>query len=70
MQGDKGLGQQFSIGVAHPGECEKGLLGVRTSLIIQKLYIKWCKGCKTDFYFWTGCGLQNELRTAGLGFTV
>jgi len=32
----------------------------------KKQYIKWCKGCKNDFSFRTGCGLQNELRTAGL----
>ena len=24
------------------------------------------RGCKNDFSFRTGCGLQNELRTAGL----
>jgi len=44
-----------------------GILGMRTSLIIQKKkYIKWCKGCANDFSFRTGCGLRNELRTAAV----
>ena len=57
----KFLDQRFSI-----GGCKKGLLGVRTSLLYKKLYIKWCKGCENDFSFRTGCRLQNELRTGGL----
>jgi len=28
--------------------------------------MKWCKGCKNDFYLQTGCGLKNELRTAAV----
>ena len=33
-------------------------------------YIKWCKGCKNDFSFLTGCGLQKELRTAAVKDTI
>ena len=32
----------------------------------KKHYMKWFKGCKNDFSIRTGCGLQNELKTAGL----
>ena len=69
------LEQQFSIeGARTPGGCKKGFLGVRafllwiliSAMVMQKHYIKWCKGCKNDFSIRTGCGLQNELRTAAL----
>jgi len=41
-----------------------------SAMIVQKQYIKWCKGCKNDFFFRTGCGLQNELRTADLNSCI
>jgi len=51
------IGYCLSTAVLNWG-CEKGLLGVWTFLIIQKQYIKWCKGCKNYFYLRTGCGLK------------
>jgi len=37
-----------------------------SAMITLMQYMKWCKGLKNDFSFRMGCGLQNELRTAGL----
>ena len=52
--------QQFSIG----GE-KRDFMGCK-HLCANFSIIKWCKGCKRDFFFRTGCGLQNELRTSAL----
>ena len=59
------LEQWFSIGGARRDFLGCELL-FSTSLLYKQQYIKWCKGCKNDFSFRTGCGLQNELRTGAL----
>ena len=66
------LVQWFSIGGARTlWGCEKGLFGVRTSLLnfssLQTTIHQMVQGgAKMIFSFRTGCGLQNELRTAAL----
>jgi len=62
------IGYCLSTAVLNWG-CEKGLLGVWTFLIIQKQYIKCCKGCKNYFTCGRGVGL-NELRTAAFAYDL
>ena len=41
-----------------------------SAMIIQKTMHQMVQGGENDFSFWTGCGLQNELRTAALRISL
>ena len=58
-------------GYSHPQGVREGTswganFSAKLLFSTKKQHIKWCKGCKNDFFFLTGCELLNELRTAAL----